>query len=331
MNSLLLAFLMVGIVLAVATVGRPLIRAATPMLMRFPRVAVVSLSGGLLLWMASLVAAGLFLAWSITGPSPLPSPIADVCQRCLEASNPFSSGLAVETTVPSVVFLLAPVLAVLVVAAMGLRSVRTRHARLRETCQSLLPVGRTESVAGYQVTVVADPQPAAFALGRGRCGIIVSTGLLEKLSAYELRAVLEHEAAHLRERHHLILDFIGSITGPLRWVPFAAAIADSVPHYLEISADNAAQRRVGTRPLASALLIMGQASNEQRIAAQRGGPRRILLAAGPERVRQLVSPLDPRQGALGAAAIVALMAVLVVTSITAHGAALAAVLSGCVI
>lgn len=331
MNPLLLALLMVGIVLAVASVGRPLIRAATPMLMRFPRVAVLSLGGGLLLWMASLIAAGLFLAWSITGPSPLPSSIADVCQRCLEASNPFSSGLAVETTVPSVAFLLAPVLAVLVVMALGLRSVLTRYARLRETCQSLLPVGRRENVAGYQVTVVADPHPAAFALGRGLCGIVVSTGLLEELSAHELRAVLEHEAAHLRERHHLILDFIGSITHPLRWIPFAAAIADSVPHYLEISADNAAQRRVGTRPLASALLIMGQASDAQRIAAQQAGPHRMMLAAGPERVRQLISPVDPKQGALGATAIVALMAVLIVTSTAAHGAAFAAVLSGCVI
>ncbi|WP_162320721.1 M56 family metallopeptidase [Nesterenkonia haasae] len=274
---------------------------------------------------------GLFLAWSLTGPSPLPSSIADVCQRCLEASNPFSSGLPVETAVPSVVFLLAPMVAVAVVMVLGLRSVLMRHARVRATCQSLLPAGRRENVAGYLVTVVADPQPSDFALGRGRCGIVVSTGLLEELSVHELRAVLEHEASHLRERHHLILDLIGSITGPLRCVPFAAAIADSVPHYLEISANNAAQRRVGKRPLASALLIMGQANSEQRNATEQTGPHRMMLAAGPERVRQLISPVDPRQGALGAAAIVALSAVLIVTSTAAHGAAVAAVLSGCVI
>jgi Zn-dependent protease with chaperone function len=330
-SALPLALLMVGVVVAVAFVGRPLIQAATPLLIRFPRVTVLSLGGSLLLWMASVIAAGLFLAWSLTGPSPLPAPMAEVCQRCLEASNPFASGVAVETSVPSVVFLLAPALALAVVAVLGLRSVSKRHAQLRTTCQTLLPVGRRENVAGYQVTVIADPQPAAFALGQHSCGIIVSTGLLEALNEQELRAVLEHEAAHLRERHHLILDFIGSITGPLKWVPFAVAIADAVPHYLEISADNAAQRRVGTRPLASALLIMGDASSAQRTATQQSGPQRMMLAAGPERVRQLISPADPRQGTLGAVAIFAIMTVLVVTSTAAHGAALAAVVTGCAI
>ncbi|WP_146339662.1 M56 family metallopeptidase [Nesterenkonia sp. NBAIMH1] len=330
MSSLTLALLMVGVVLATACLGSPLIRAAAPTLMRFPRLAVISLGASLMLWMASVIAAGLFLAWSLTGPSPLPEPMAEVCRRCLDASNPFSSGMAAESAVPSVVFLAAPALAVAVVAAVGLRSVLTRRRRLRGTCRSLLPSGRRETIGGRTVTVVADPQPSAFALGRG-CGIVVSTGLLEALSAPEAEAVVEHEAAHVRERHHLILDVIESLTGPLRWIPFAAAIADSVPHYLEISADRAAQRRVGTRPLASALLTMGQDSHERRSAARHLGPDRMMLASGPERVRQLVRPADPRRGALGAAAIVALMTVLIVTSSAAHGAALAAVLSGCVL
>lgn len=330
MNPLVLAALMVCVVVAAAVLGRPLIFAASPVLLRFPRTAVFFLGSGLLLWLASVIAAGLFLAWSLTGPSPLPAPMAEVCQRCLEASNPFAADFALQTHVPTIVFLLVPAAAVLLVIGLSLRAALQRQTLLRDTCKSLLPVGRRESVGGYQVTVVADPQPAAFALGRGKCGIIVSTGLLQVLGDQELNAVLEHEAAHLRERHHLILDFIGSITGPLKWVPLAGVIANAVPHYLEVAADNAAQRRVGTRALASALLIMGEASPAQHRAAQQTGSGRMMLAAGPERVRHLVSPVSPRRGALGALAIVAIMAVLTVTTTVAHGAALSAVVTGCI-
>lgn len=331
MNPPLLSLLMVFAVIAAAVLGRPLIRAAAPALIRFPRLAVLGLGAGLVFWLASVVAVGLFLAWSLTGPSALPAPVAEVCQRCLEASNPFSAGFAMQTGIPSAAFLLAPAAAVLLVMALGLRAARRRQTALRETCRSLLPVGHRQVIDSHLVTVVEDPHPSAFALGRDRWGIVVSTGLLEALDEQELRAVLAHEATHLRERHHLVLDFIGSITGPLRWVPFAAAVADAVPHYLEVSADNAAQRRAGTRALASALLVMGEASSGQHAASSQSGSQRMMLAAGPERVRQLISPVSPRQGILGAVAMAAIMAVLIVTSATAHGAALAAVISGCVL
>lgn len=331
MNPLLLSVLMLFAVIGAAVLGRPLIRAAAPALIRFPRLAVLGLGMSLALWLASVVAAGLFLAWSLTGPSPLPAPVAEVCQRCLEASNPFAAGFSMQTGIPSAAFLLAPVAAVLLVAALGLRAARQRRTSLRETQRSLLPVGHRRVIDGHLVTVVEDPHPSAFALGRDRWGIVVSTGLLAALKEQELRAVLAHEAAHLRERHHLVLDLIDGITGPLRRVPLAAAVADAVPHYLEVSADNAAQRRAGTRALASALLVMGEASSMHRTATSESGADRLLLAAGPERVRQLVAPVSPRQGLLGAAAMAAIMAVLIVTSATAHGAALAAVISGCVV
>ncbi|EXF24716.1 Zn-dependent protease [Nesterenkonia sp. AN1] len=331
MNPLLISLLMVFAVLTAAVLGRPLIRAAAPVLIRFPRLAVVCLGSSLALWLASVMAAGLFLAWSLSGPNPLPDSVAKVCQRCLEASNPFSAGFVMETGVPSAAFLLAPAGAGLLLVALGLRAVVQRRRSLQQTCRSLLPVGHRRVIDGHLVTVVEDPHPSAFALGRDRWGIVVTTGLLAALDPQELRAVLAHEAAHLRERHHLVLDLIGSITGPLRRVPLAAAIADAVPHYLEVSADNAARRRAGTRALASALLIMGEASSVQRTASDRTGSQRVLLAAGPERVRQLVAPENPRHGMLGALAMTAIMAVLILTSATAHGAALSAVVSGCVI
>lgn len=331
MSPLLLSMLMIIAVLAAAVLGRPLIRAAAPALIRFPRLAVLGLALSLVLWLASVLAAGLFLAWSLTGPSPLPAPVAEVCQRCLEASNPFTADFALQTAIPAVAFLFAPAAAVLLVVVLGLRAAWKRQRSLRDTCRSLLPVGRRQIIDGHLVTVVEDSAPSAFALGRDRWGIVVSTGLLAALDEQQMRAVLAHEATHLRERHHLVLDFIGSITGPLRWAPFAAAIADAVPHYLEVSADNAARRRTGTRALASALLVMGEASSDQRTASTTPGAHRVMLAAGPDRVRQLISPVNPRQGILGAVAMSAIIAVLIVTSATAHGAALAAVVSGCAI
>jgi len=52
---------------------------------------------------------------------------------------------------------------------------------------------------------VDDTTPHAYALGGRRPRIVVSRGLLRTLGGAERRAVLSHEAAHLRHRHHVHL------------------------------------------------------------------------------------------------------------------------------
>jgi hypothetical protein len=60
--------------------------------------------------------------------------------------------------------------------------------------------------AGDETLVfVDDITPHAYALGGRRPRIVLSRGLLRTLGGAERRAVLSHEAAHLRHRHHLHL------------------------------------------------------------------------------------------------------------------------------
>ncbi|UUZ43529.1 hypothetical protein LP422_10915 [Janibacter limosus] len=50
--------------------------------------------------------------------------------------------------------------------------------------------------------------------------------------------MLAHEHAHLHQRHHLITALVDSIAAYLRWVPLIRAVADALPHYPEIAADD---------------------------------------------------------------------------------------------
>src|SRR6266545_6419410 len=64
-----------------------------------------------------------------------------------------------------------------------------------------------EPIEGLLAILVDHPQAAAYCLpGRPRHRrIVVTTGALRALDASQLRAVVAHELAHLRGRHHLVL------------------------------------------------------------------------------------------------------------------------------
>src|SRR5699024_3740318 len=111
---------------------------------------------------------------------------------------------------------------------------------------------------GHTVLLIDDPAPQAFTLPARRGGIVMSSVTLRVLEPQELRAILEHEAAHLRQHHHLLLSLASAVGSALRWVPLIDAALAALPHYLEIAADDAARRRCGTAALAGALLRLGE-------------------------------------------------------------------------
>src|SRR5699024_2773685 len=149
---------------------------------------------------------------------------------------------------------------------------------------------RSTRLLGHDTWVVTDPRPLAFSLPRGNGGIVISDGLRHVLTDAELTAVLTHEQAHLQQRHHLIMSALRAVTEPLRWIPLAGAVADAVPHYLEIAADQCAQDHSGTPNLASALLKIGAPVSPDSFAAHSPALSPILHAGGPDRIRQLVAP-----------------------------------------
>ncbi len=102
------------------------------------------------------------------------------------------------------------------------------HSIVRDLCrESGLPMPR--------LYVTPDAQPNAFATGRNprHASIAVTRGLLQVLSPEELRAVLAHELAHIRNRDILLssiaaavatgITFLAEIAG---WMPFFGGSED---------------------------------------------------------------------------------------------------------
>ncbi len=305
-----------------AIIGPAVISGAGPALARAPRTALGFLIVSGALTIAALTSTVLVLAWAAGGPALLPGRGAEMCQLCLQAASPF------ETTTMSV---LPPGVPLLVVAALVLalttraiaRTRRRRRVVAREVAARLRD-STTTALHGHPVRLIADLQPRAFSLPTRRGGIVISRGALIVLGREELIAVLEHEAAHLRQHHHVVATNVDSWFGPLTRIPVFAAIVAAVPHYLELAADDAARRRCGTPALARALLQLG---TEHRTDASTSI---ALYASGQHRVGHLVAPAPLRRGipALGlglgmvgltggtSAAVVALYATTLLTGCT---------------
>ncbi|PWI45734.1 M56 family metallopeptidase [Streptomyces sp. ICBB 8177] len=142
--------------------------------------------------------------------------------------------------------------------------------------------------AGGDLAVLDDPVPTAFAVP-GRPGrVVVSSGMLRLLDAPERRALLAHERAHLRHRHHLfllVLHLASAVTPLLRPVERAGAFA------VERWADEEAGAAVSDRPLVARALARAA------LAAGRARPGTLSATGGPvpQRVRALLAPPVPRR------------------------------------
>lgn len=116
---------------------------------------------------------------------------------------------------------------------------------------------------GVEVTIVDSARPLAIGIP-GRPGTVVATtGLREALSPIEFRAVLEHERAHLVAHHGLIAQ-LAEIN--LACLPRSRSARDlkRMTHLLiELVADDAAARVVGSATMANALQRVGGARADE--------------------------------------------------------------------
>jgi len=115
------------------------------------------------------------------------------------------------------------------------------------------------------VCLVKSSEANAFAVGRK---IVVTTGLVGRLEEDEVRAVVEHERAHVRRRDHvrimamLLADYVGKVfvikLAPLHLVPIYALVSTLIVLHalrsMELGADAHAVREVGPIQLERAVL-----------------------------------------------------------------------------
>ncbi len=163
--------------------------------------------------------------------------------------------------------------------------------------------------------VLDDPEPRAFAVAGLRGRVVVTTAMEAALSTAERAALLAHERAHLRHRHHLWIQLaeVSAVANPaLRRVPGVVRLM------AERWADEDAASRTGDRRTTAAAI--GHA------ALASAGPRRptsaALAATGgdvPHRVQALLrAPRHPWSAPTATLVCVLAAGVLVLAGTTAR-------------
>lgn len=131
--------------------------------------------------------------------------------------------------------------------------------------------------------VLDHPTAAAYCLP-GRSGtIVLTTAAISALDADELAAVLAHERAHLRGRHHLVLAGANALAATMPLMPGLRWARAEQARLLEMIADDDAAVDAGRFTVASALVHLAEGS----VPAMAMGAADIAAVA---RVRRLVTP-----------------------------------------
>jgi bla regulator protein blaR1 len=152
---------------------------------------------------------------------------------------------------------------------------RCRHSR------GLALVGRRNHRLG--AIVVDHHDPAAWCLPGARRPVVLTTAAISALDYRQLTAVLAHERAHQKGRHHLLVAMAGAIASAF---PLPAAFRTSheqIARLVELLADDAAAATSPRLAVAEAILALG-APAPAPVTLGAGGPdtaarvRRLLAA-----------------------------------------------------
>lgn len=218
-------------------------------------------------------------------------PLASAClQAC--ARDPVLMHLARGGAALATAAVGGGLVAGLLVLGSQLRSTRRLVRRMRSLASR--PPGRVAGMVrrmgiGDRLTYVLDPAPYAFCYGFLSPRICLSSGMARTLTSRELRAVLLHEACHLRRRDPLKVLISRVVAGALFLLPVAAELRDRYLLEKELTADAEVVERLSPPALATAILKLCRSSASRPLsdlAAAAVGP----FNAMGERIRQLTGP-----------------------------------------
>ncbi|WP_152365283.1 M56 family metallopeptidase [Microlunatus speluncae] len=271
--------------LAVILVGPgPLWVGRWTFLHQVPRAAVVLWQAGTVAALVSVIGAGVLIALPIMGDPGL-------VLRLPPAEAMITVLVAAFTAI-----VIGRLIWSLIMVGADTSARRRRH---RVAVDLLGRTDETRSIRGLRI--LAEKLPMAYCLpGLRESRVVLSAGALDRLSEDEVTAVLEHEAAHVRARHDLVLDAFQALHRA-----FPVMVRSEMPWLrsqllVEMLADDAARRRTGPLPLARALVAMAGAPSPS--AALAAGDRDIAL-----RVARLAHPDPPPKRRHALAALVYLL------------------------
>ena len=167
-------------------------------------------------------------------------------------------------------------------------------------------------LADADAVVLDAPGAVAYCVAGRRPAVIVTSGAMDVLSTQQLGAVLAHEEAHLRARHHRWLYAAALAARSLPFVPLLRETPARLARLLEMDADELAAHQHDPRVLASALVAVGTAGPSGGISArQRETATTVTGSDAAARIRRLLRPpeqLPRRRRTLAHAGVVAVTA-----------------------
>lgn len=164
----------------------------------------------------------------------------------------------------------------------------TQHVRRVAVGSSIASEFGAQARESGGVVLVETDMPDAFAVPSGGGAVVITTGLAQALSDNELRAVIEHEHAHLRHRHSFWIQMCEIAT---QFDPILQPIAARVRHAAERHADESAAAHSRPDTLSAIARIALLRAHVER------GPRTLAGTGGDvvRRVRALSEPPPSRQ------------------------------------
>jgi Zn-dependent protease with chaperone function len=219
-----------------------------------------------------------------------------------EGSNAF-----LRTVVPGLALVVTVVMIARLVRAghvvgRRLRTLRREHRELVDL------IGAPDDSLGPGGRVLDHPTPTAYCLPGIRRRVVLSRGTLDQLEPDQLEAVLAHERAHLTRRHDLVLEFFTVLhtAAPAR-IRSSEAL-EEVRLLVEALADRSAVRRVGSLPLAHALVALASARSPEGGIASSGASTTVRLRLIDRPAPWWMPPVMYAFGAFVAVAPLALLA-----------------------
>ncbi|UBU11477.1 M56 family metallopeptidase [Nonomuraea gerenzanensis] len=262
---------------------------------RAPRLAIA-------VWQAagvSVVASALLSAFAVAVPaSVVGHGLADLFEVCAALLGHEASPDSATTYAGLAVAGLLLLRVAWVGAAVLLRARRER----RRHAEALSLLGRHDGDLG--ALVVDYDERLAYCLPGRKGHAVITTGTLRSLAPEQVAAVLAHEQAHLRGRHHLLLAAAEALARAFPRVPLFSRARLEVARLVELLADDVAARRHQRIHLATALV--GLATGKVPSFALGAGGQTALT-----RVRRMLHPQAPlgrRERLAGRLAVAALLA-----------------------
>lgn len=165
-------------------------------------------------------------------------------------------------------------------SVLGVRigQLRAADRAVRDEAESLIGAcsPHPSRVCGHNVTVIETASPLVFSVPGRTPTIVLARCVQERLDAEQLRAVVEHERAHLSQHHDRVRRFalLSSACLSGRWGTRRFERAANL--LIELAADDAAARVCGPEPLAGALAALSAAGGGEtmRLRAARLTPRK---------------------------------------------------------